>query len=521
MPKKQPGQQAKESVHGTVADQPVDVETIKLVRVTGMREKDLVDAKTKNDSTWKRIQRIQSDHFKLLSKTESHTRQKAIQDPVHGAIIFDPWELDLLSDWEILRLRFVKQLGPAHIVYPGATHTRFQHCLGTNFLAQKCVRVVNFCDDLDNVYFQPLSHLLDEYQQKIFRAAALLHDVGHPPTSHTIEFALASWAGLDHTDLGTFLILNSGVTEILERHDINPNTIVDVLKRRSKDPVLMLLSDFIDSPLDIDKTDYLIRDAHFSGVQLGVFPAERVLLTNRVVRDKRGKYHRAFMLKALHSLEALILSRNWMFASLYLHHAVRVAEALVSKATYFRIKEEQLTKNECIGLFTRMTDSDLYSWLGESETDFIREYAARIRYRRLFKVVLSRPLMSFENDTKDLFMAMLTDIEALIDNEIELGGEVGNVVIDVVNPALGEKSLGQIPLLVGGENSGLEIVRMNKTQEGKPLIHALRQQKRIIPSVRVYSDPDISTKIRERFNKMYPLKRKARYRQDEYDMTET
>ncbi|MBD3407863.1 MAG: HD domain-containing protein [Candidatus Lokiarchaeota archaeon] len=521
MPKKQSGREKSTTSHGFVADQPVDVETVKLVRVTGMRESELVDARKKKDKIWKQIQRIQSDHSKLLSKTEAHSRQKAIQDPVHGAIIFDPWELDLVSGWEILRLRFVKQLGPAHIVYPGATHTRFQHCLGTNFLAQKCVRVVNYCDDLDNVCFSPLSQLLDDYQQKVFRAAALLHDVGHPPTSHTIEFALESWSGLDHTDLGAFLILNSGVTEILERHDIEPKTVVDVLKRRSKDPVLMLLSDFIDSPLDIDKTDYLIRDAHFSGVQLGVFPAERVLLTNRVVRDGRGKYHRAFMLKALHSLEALTLSRNWMFASLYLHHAVRVAESLVSKATYFRMKEEELTKNECIGLFTRMTDSDLYAWLKESETDFIREYAARIRYRRLFKVVLSRPLLSFEDDTRNLFMKMLSDIETLIDNEVELGDDIGKVIIDVVNPELGEKSLGRIPLLVGGEKSGIEIVRLKKAQEGKPIIHALRQQKRTIPSVRVYSDPEIAGEIRDRFNKMYPLKRKARYRQDEYDMTET
>ncbi|MFX1416210.1 MAG: HD domain-containing protein, partial [Promethearchaeota archaeon] len=335
-------------------------------------------------------------HNRLLSLGEKHTRQKAIQDPLYGAILLEPHELDIISSWEMLRLRFIKQLGPAHLVYPGATHTRFEHCIGTNFLAQKCIRVVNYCEDLDDPCFIPLSNLLDAHQQKLFRATALLHDVGHPPTSHSIDYALHSWAGIDHLDLGTFLIMNSGLSDILAQNGIEPKLIVEVLRRRSKDPVVCLLSEFVDHPLDIDKTDYLIRDAHFSGVELGIFPAERVMMTNRVVRDRNGNYIRAFMLKALHSLESLILSRNWMFSDLYLHHAVKLAEALISKATYFRMQEDNLSRNECYGFFTRMTDADLYRWLSESGIDFVREYVSRIRYRRLFKVVLSRSLAVFE-----------------------------------------------------------------------------------------------------------------------------
>ncbi|MHA2117457.1 MAG: HD domain-containing protein, partial [Candidatus Thorarchaeota archaeon] len=305
-----------------------------LIRLTGFREQTIADAKSAKGAAWDEIQSKIKRRRRLWSVEEKHTRQKAIQDPVHGAIIFAPWELDILSSIEMLRLRFVKQLGPAHLVYPGATHTRFLHCVGTSFLAQKCIRVVNYCDDLDEPCFYPLSNLLDDYQQKVFRAAALLHDVGHPPTSHTIEYALESWAGIDHLDLGEYLIKHSGLSDILKENGIEPSIVVDVFRRKAKDPVWMLLSDFLDHPLDIDKTDYLIRDAHFSGVQLGIFPAERVMLTNRVVKNRDGNYVRAFMLKALHSLESLILSRNWMFSDLYLHHAVKLAEAITSKATY-------------------------------------------------------------------------------------------------------------------------------------------------------------------------------------------
>ena len=497
----------------------LNVEVIKLIRLTGLREAEIETAREQKGASWENIQKSVAEHNRFITMGEKHTRQKAIQDPIHGAILLEPWELDIISTWEMLRLRYVRQLGPAHLVYPGATHTRFEHCIGTNFLAQKSIRVVNYCDDLDTACFVPLSQLLEEYQQKLFRASALLHDVGHPPTSHTIEYALESWIGLDHLDLGEFLILNSSLTDVLTQNGIESSDVVNIFRKRAKDPVMALLSEFLDHPLDIDKTDYLIRDAHFSGVQLGIFPAERVMLTNRVVKNREGEYIRAFMLKAIHSLEAFILSRNWMFSDLYLHHAVKLAEALISKATYFRMREEDLSKNECIGQFTRMTDGDLFRWLAESEIDFVREYASRIRYRKLFKVVLSRQLVSFEKDTQKLFRGMLHDIPQLIEAENELSEEPGSVVIDVVSPPWGEKILGKIPLLVGGEK-GFDIVSLDETNEGRPLIQILNQQARTIPSVRVYADSKIAEKVRKRFDQTFPVSDAPSHREDEYDLTE-
>ena len=496
-----------------------DVNVIRLIRLTGLRENEIETAREQKSVAWGRIQNIVAEHNHFLSLGEKHTRQKAIQDPVHGAILFEPWELDIISTWEMLRLRYVRQLGPAHLVYPGATHTRFEHCLGTNFLAQKSIRVVNYCDDLDTACFAPFSRLLDEYHQKLFRAAALLHDVGHPPTSHTIEYALESWVGLDHLDLGEFLILNSGLTDVLIERGLEPKDVVSIFRRTAKDPVMELLSEFLDHPLDIDKTDYLIRDAHFSGVQLGIFPAERVMLTNRVVKNRKGKYIRAFMLKAIHSLEALILSRNWMFMDLYVHPTVKLVEAMISKATYFRMREEDLSKNECVGIFTRMTDGDLFRWLAESNVNFVRDYAARIRHRKLFKVVLSRPLISFEKDIQELFHKTLHDIPTLIEIEDKISEELGSVIVDVISPPLGEKTLGKIPLLVGGEK-GFDIVDLDETKEGRPLMQILEQQSRTIPSVRVYTDAANAEKVHKSFDNEFPISDSPKYREDEFDLTE-
>ena len=497
----------------------LDTETVRLIRLTGMRESEIASARNTRNDSWDKIQGVIDEHNRFISMGEKHTRQKAVQDPVHGAILLEPWELDVISTWEMLRLRYVRQLGPAHLVYPGATHTRFEHCIGTNFLAQKSIRVVNYCEDLDDACFIPLSQLLDEYHQKLFRAGALLHDVGHPPTSHTIEYALHSWAGLDHLDLGTFLIQNSSLNDTLVQNDIDPKDVVSILRRKGTDSIKNLLSEFLDHPLDIDKTDYLIRDAHFSGVQLGIFPAERVLLTNRVVKNNEGKYVRAFMLKAIHSLEALIISRNWMFSDLYLHHAVKLAEALISKATYYRMREEDLSRNECVGLFTRMTDGDLFRWLERSEIGFVRDYAARIRYRKLFKVVLSKPLASFDEGIQNRFRETFKDISKLIEIEEELSEEPGRVIVDVVLPSFGKKKLAKIPLLVGGDE-GFDLVELDDTEEGRPLMQLLRQQTKTIPSVRVYSDSQIANEIRRRFEKEFPVTSAPKHREDEYDLTE-
>jgi HD superfamily phosphohydrolase len=330
---------------------------------------------------------------------------------------------------------------------------------------------------------------------------------------------LHAWAGLDHLDLGIFLILNSSLNDTLKENDIEPSDVVSILKRKSKDPIKNLLSEFLDHPLDIDKTDYLIRDAHFSGVQLGIFPAERVLLTNRVVKNDEGKYVRAFMLKAIHSLEALILSRNWMFSDLYLHHAVKLAEAVISKATYFRMREEDLSKNECVGLFTRMTDGDLFRWLEKSDIGFVRDYAARIRYRKLFKVVLSRPLASFDENIEKTFRETSKDIDKLIEIEEVLSEEPGSVILDVVIPSFGKKKLAKIPLLVGGDE-GFDLVKLDDAEEARPLMHLLRQQTQTIPSVRIYSDPMNANDIRRRFEKEFPIMSAPKHREDEYDLTE-
>ena len=183
------------------------------------------------------------------------------------------------------------------------------------------------------------------------------------------------------------------------------------------------------------------------------------------------------------------------------------------------MQEEALSRNECVGIFTRMTDGDLFRWLEDSEIGFVRDYASRIRYRKLFKVVLSKPIASFEKDTQKRFLETFKNITKLIEVESEISEDPGDLIVDVISPPLGEKKLGKIPLLVGGEQ-GFDIVNLEDTKEGRPLMHILRQQSRTIPSVRVYSDPQIANDVRRRFDKAFPVSDTPTYREDEHDFTE-
>ena len=114
---------------------------------------------------------------------------------------------------------------------------------------------------------------------------------------------------------------------------------------------------------------------------------------------------------------------------------------------------------------------------------------------------------------------MLGDIKALIEAERNLSEEPGSVVLDLVIPELGERKLSKIPLLVGGER-GFDIVSLDETKEGGPLVQTLKQQTHTIPSVRVYCEQKIASKVRKRFDEIYPMSDIPSYREDEYDLTE-
>ena len=196
---------------------------------------------------------------------------KIIQDPINGPIKVEGFVEELIDSPEFQRLRYIKQLGLLNLVFPGANHTRFEHSLGTYYIAS-----------LMGEYF----HIED---RDLLLASSLLHDIGHPPMSHSLEEIFLKLYGKDHQGVGSSIISGSGeysgsnIPAILERYSIDPALVGKIVKEGSRE--FPLISSIISGSIDADELDYLRRDAFFTGVAIGLVDHMRIINTIRVDKD--------------------------------------------------------------------------------------------------------------------------------------------------------------------------------------------------------------------------------------------
>ncbi|MEM2652204.1 MAG: HD domain-containing protein, partial [Candidatus Caldarchaeum sp.] len=188
---------------------------------------------------------------------------KLIKDPVHGYITLSDQELGLVDTRAVQRLRRISQLPLVYLVYPGARHSRFDHSIGCMFLAGEFAQ-----------------HLgLDSYETTLLKTAALLHDIGHTPFSHLFEQLLLD-KGVSHEQMSMRIIEHDKeLGEALERLGIDRGEVVKVLQGRSR------LSSLVSGPLDVDRLDFLVRDAYFTGATYGVIDVKRIIRLTRLLED--------------------------------------------------------------------------------------------------------------------------------------------------------------------------------------------------------------------------------------------
>ncbi|MFO8017347.1 MAG: HD domain-containing protein [Promethearchaeia archaeon] len=247
--------------------------------------------------------------------------EKNILDPIHGPIPITPVEYEIISNPIFQRLRYVTQLSQTYLVFPGATHNRFQHSLGTVFIMDKLLNTLKEND------FLPGKGEHKEIIQKM-RLAALLHDCGHIPFSHTFESKMQS---IDHEYIGKCIIEQSIINEQLEDNGISSKTIGGLItgEPNAKDKQFLELTTLLpllSSHADCDRMDYLLRDAYFTGVPYGTFDIDRI--TNFVaLEDQRIGY----LEKAQNALEDFLFSRFQMYKIVYVHKTVIGYELLLQK----------------------------------------------------------------------------------------------------------------------------------------------------------------------------------------------
>ncbi|WP_435174798.1 HD domain-containing protein [Halorussus sp. AFM4] len=357
---------------------------------------------------------------------------KTIKDSVHDHIEVEGVARALLDTPAVQRLRRIKQLGPAHLVYPSANHTRFEHSLGVYYLA---------CEGLDHLGIQGR-------QAERVRAAAILHDVGHSPYSHAIEGVVHRHTGKYHDDVHE-LLATSEVGEVLRDHGHDPATVADLIAGDGK------LGQLVSGELDVDRMDYLVRDAHHTGVPYGTIDHSRLVRELTLIDGElvlaEGNVPTA---------ESLLLARALMNPTVYNHHVTRIARGLLQQASERLLEASDITPEQ----LRRMDDYDLLVALRDAPET--AEYARRLSDRDLYKRAVWAEMRDVPEGVIDADYETLRAYET--DIAADAGVDPGEVIIEVLGrPSMTES---ESRVIVNGE--------IRRLDEQSALVAALQHVQR-------------------------------------------
>ena len=372
-----------------------------------------------------------------------------IKDSVHDHIEVEGVAAALLDTEPVQRLRHIKQLGTVHLVYPSANHTRFEHSLGVHHLADRA-----------------LDHLgIDGVQAERVRAAALLHDVGHSPYSHNVEPVIHRHTGKYHDDVHG--LLASGVVgDVLREHGLDPGTVADLVAGDGQ------YGQLVSGELDVDRMDYLVRDAHHTGVPYGTIDHERLIRELTFVEGElvlaEGNVQTA---------ESLLLARALMNPTVYQHHVARISKAMLRRGAEHLLTQTDTTATE----LRRMDDHDLLVALRTAPAT--SELAERLSTRDLYKRAVWAELDAVPEAVVD------ADHDTVIGLEADIADRAGvssaSVVLDVPGRPSMTESTSRV--MVSGE--------MRRLGKQSPLVSALRTAGEQQWRLGVYAPPDATDRV--------------------------
>ena len=304
--------------------------------------------------------------------------EKVFRDPVHNYIHVDhPVIYKLINTKEFQRLRRIKQLGTSGFTFHGGEHSRFSHCLGAYEIARRIL----------SIFDEKYTDQWDSSESLLTMVAALLHDIGHGAYSHTFEGLFDT----DHEKM-TQEIITCPETEIyqilIQVAPDFPQKVASVIDHTYPNKQVVQL---ISSQIDVDRMDYLLRDAYFTGASYGNFDLTRIL---RVIRPVENGI--AFQVNGMHAVEDYVVSRYQMYMQVYFHPATRAMEVLLQNllkrarhlyATHKEFFEHQVNLADYLALDDGVMNTYFQSWM-ESPDSVLSDLAQRFINRKVFKSIL-------------------------------------------------------------------------------------------------------------------------------------
>jgi len=304
-----------------------------------------------------------------------------IADPIHKYIRFTELEKKIIDSKVFQRLRRIKQLAGAHLVYPAAQHSRFEHSLGTMHLAGLAGEHLFSIGVLDKESIQEL------------RIAALLHDIGHGPFSHLFEEALKATSNKNHESIGEEIICKTELSDILSGFGYSPSVISEISFGNSK---VKFKNEIISGSLSSDLMDYLPRDGFFTGVEYGKVDHNRIINSFRVTNN--GSL--ALDISSFYSFESMIISRYEMFRAVYFHKTVRSAEVMLLHSLLLSSEILNLSKISLTDYLKLTDDSILLKISSSPNNEMAKEMVSNYLERKLLKCVYERFIRKRDNFTK-------------------------------------------------------------------------------------------------------------------------
>jgi HD superfamily phosphohydrolase len=335
-----------------------------------------------------------------------------IKDPVHGYIYITDSEKQLIDSYPVQRLHRLRQLAGSEFVYSGANHTRFEHSIGVMYLAGKLTENQN------------ISQFLSEEEIQIVRMASLLHDVGHGPFSHVFEHLLVKFLNKTHEDMTQWIIQKSELSDSINELGYNSDELaklaVGELRRQGK----AFLDQVIQSAVDVDKLDFVVRDTYHTGAEYGYVDIFRLIHMLDVLGENL-----AVDVGALSALESFVLARLESFRSIYFHRVGRAAQIML--ATAMEKAKDELGLIEFDSPQDYLALDDYTVWTKLKEIKESRGIIVNLERRKLLKCAYDKTFYAREKMVPSIFS--VDEVREQMRNKIasEAGVEAQTIVIDV------------------------------------------------------------------------------------------